>query len=71
MHGPDGKSGWVAEVVFERQGEVGIVSCDYSAVELQVAEGEVVTIEEEYGGWAWCSNQRGERGWVPNQNLSL
>ena len=33
-------------------------------------EDEMVTIEEEYGGWSWCRNERGESGWIPNLNLS-
>jgi hypothetical protein len=68
--GPDGRSGWVAEAVFERHGQDGVVTRDYSAVELQVDEDEMVTIEEEYGGWSWCTNRLGESGWVPNSNLS-
>jgi hypothetical protein len=65
-----GKSGWVADTVFERHGRVGIASHDYSAVELGVSAGEVVTIAEEFGGWSWCTNEQGDSGWVPDTHLS-
>jgi hypothetical protein len=66
----EGKSGWVADTVFERHGRIGIASRDYSAVELAVAAGEVVTIVEELGGWSRCTNEQGESGWVPDTHLS-
>lgn len=66
----EGASAWVAETVFERHGRVGIASRRYSAVELGINPGEMVTIDEEFGGWSWCTNEHGESGWVPDTHLS-
>lgn len=66
----EGTSGWVADSVFERHGTVGIASHDYSAAELTVSLDEIVTIDEEYGGWSWCTNQQGRSGWVPDTHLA-
>jgi hypothetical protein len=30
----------------------------------------MVTIEEEFGGWSWCTNDQGDSGWVPDTHLS-
>jgi len=66
----EGKSGWVADTVFERHGRIGIASRGYNSVELGATAGEVVTIAEEIGGWSWCTNEHGESGWVPDTHLS-
>lgn len=63
-----GKSGWVPEGFFERRGEgagAGVGLRDYSAVELSVAQGERVTVEDEVAGWLLCVTDDGRRGWVP------
>ncbi|HEX6506587.1 MAG TPA: SH3 domain-containing protein [Chloroflexota bacterium] len=67
----DGKTGWVPESAFERHGATGIAARDYTAAELSVQIGDVLTVEEEVGGWCWCVNSRGERGWVPGDHLAL
>lgn len=66
----EGKSGWVPEAAFERHGATGIASRTYSASELRVDTGEIVTIGEEIGGWSCCTNERGESGWVPDTHLA-
>lgn len=65
-----GTSGWVPDSAFDRHGRVGIASRGYSAVELAVSLDEVVTIDEECGGWSWCTNEHGESGWVPDTHLA-
>ncbi|HLG79099.1 MAG TPA: SH3 domain-containing protein [Ktedonobacteraceae bacterium] len=66
----DGKSGWVPGTYLLRDGENGRVRYDYSARELTVAAGEVVTLAVEESGWAWCTNQQAQSGWVPVANLA-
>lgn len=66
--------GWVPEQILEFEakssGERARVTRHYSARELSVDEGEVVTIIEMLNGWAWVENvSNQEQGWVPLQNL--
>jgi uncharacterized protein YgiM (DUF1202 family) len=66
-----GRGGWVPAGALERHGSVGVAVRDYDATELTVAAGEVLTVREEVGGWCWCTNGRGESGWVPARHLAL
>lgn len=65
-----GTSGWVAEIAFARHGKVGIAARDYSAAELGVQTDELVTVDDEYGGWSWCTNNQGDSGWIPDTHLA-
>ena len=38
---------------------------DYNSRELEVQEGEIVSIMEVVSGWAWVLNEGNEKGWVP------
>jgi uncharacterized protein YgiM (DUF1202 family) len=66
----DGKSAWVPEKYVERKGDRGTALLDYSARELSVAVGEELVMSQlEESGWVWCTNQQGESGWVPLDNI--
>ncbi|HSJ58583.1 MAG TPA: SH3 domain-containing protein [Anaerolineae bacterium] len=67
---PGGKSGWVPERYVERRGDGAIALCDYDATELTVRAGEMVTATTHEAGWRWCTNARGDSGWVPDEHLS-
>jgi hypothetical protein len=43
---------------------------DYSARELCVDEGDLVTLVEELLGWALVHTESGFRGWVPRDHLA-
>ncbi|MGH2484388.1 MAG: SH3 domain-containing protein [Ktedonobacterales bacterium] len=60
-----GKSGWVPKGYVERRGATGVGLRDYSAVELSVTAGELLTVEDEAAGWLLCATEGGRRGWVP------
>jgi len=62
-------SGWVPERYVERQGETGLALYDYNATELSVSAGEELVLRKEESGWIWCTNQRGESGWVPAEHV--
>jgi len=66
-----GKGGWAPETYVERHGATGIALRDYDATELSVDAGEELTICGEEGGWLWCADQRGQRGWVPAENVTV
>ena len=61
----DGKSRWVPEKYVERKDDTCIALCDYEATELSVSVGEELAMGKEESGWIWCTNQKGQSGWVP------
>jgi hypothetical protein len=71
------KSGWVPEEFLEiddeSEGEekTDTINRDYTALELNAAEGEPLNILEEVAGWVFCKNREGEKGWVPSENVEL
>ena len=65
----DGKSRWVPEKYVERRGDTGMALCDYEATELSVSVGEELIMGEEESDWIWCTNQRGQSGWVPADHV--
>ena len=65
----DGKSRWVPEKYVERRGDTGIALYDYEATELSVSVGEELRMGKEESGWIWCTNQEGQSGWVPADNV--
>ncbi len=64
-----GQGGWVPDSILERQGEQGILRRDYDATELTAAVGEQLTVNLEESGWLWCTNARGQNGWIPADNV--
>jgi len=66
-----GKQGWVPEDYLELRGASGVLRRAYSANELAVAVNDELQILDEVGGWYWCENAFGERGWVPALNVRL
>ena len=65
-----GKSGWVPEHFLLITGELAESRRDYSARELTVSEGDIVTIREEILGWALVETEAGGAGWVPLSHLA-
>lgn len=68
---PGQEPGWVPGQIIERlAGATGRAREDYTARELNVLEGEIVTGGKVLNGWLWCENAAGtESGWVPLENL--
>lgn len=64
-----GRSGWVPENWLELADETAVLQCDYSATELTVVPGQVLSASVFESGWAWATAESGERGWVPLDNL--
>lgn len=63
-------SGWVPESIIDFDGSEGAAKEDYSSVELDIEKGEELICFKETGGWMWCENSKGMRGWVPQECLS-
>lgn len=66
-----GKGGWVPEKYIEKLHDKCKVLKDYNATELTVKAGEVLIISYEESGWAWVTNENGECGWVPLENVQI
>jgi len=67
---PTGKSGWVPERYLQRHGQAATARRDYDATELTVHAGQVVTATTHEAGWRWCTDARGDSGWVPDEHLA-
>jgi len=64
-----GESRWVPEKYVERKGDTGIARYDYEATELSVSVGEELVMGKGESGWIWCTNQKGQSGWVPADDV--
>ncbi len=67
----EGNSGWVPEKYLTLKGDKAEVRCDYDATELDVSSGEKLEIFYEEADWAWCASSKGDKGWVPLENIQL
>ena len=66
----DKRAGWIPDDLAVQCEDIWRASRDYSAIELSCTPGDTVTIIQESHGWAWCTNARGEKGWLPLKCLS-
>jgi uncharacterized protein YgiM (DUF1202 family) len=66
----NGKSGWVPESFLARAGDEARSLREYSARELDVREGDLVSVLEELSGWARVESESGLTGWVPLSHLA-
>jgi hypothetical protein len=64
-----GKSGWVPRAYIDLQGSAGKMQCDYSAVELTIQVGEILSVGKVESSFYWATNQSGQQGWVPMANV--
>ncbi len=64
-----GKSGWVPQDYIIQSAKDSVARCDYTAIELSVRSAEVLLVAQFESGWLWCTNQRGQSGWVPAENV--
>ena len=65
-----GESRWVPENWVEKEGEYCLLQRPYTATELSVEEGETVTVLLMESSWGWVTNESGQSGWVPLENLA-
>lgn len=65
----EGISGWVPEQYLLKLGKNGKILFDYDSTELTAIENERVTVFTQVSGWCLCVNHKGEKGWIPLENL--
>lgn len=69
---PGHSGGWVPEQLIEWSGDRhhGVSKEDYSAQELNVNTGDILTGTREMNGWIWCFRSSDlQTGWVPKNIL--
>ena len=64
-----GKSGWAPTAYIDLQGSAGKMRCDYSAIELTIRVGEILTVHKAESSFYWVTNPAGQLGWVPMANV--
>ncbi|MUM78048.1 ligand-binding protein SH3 [Pseudodesulfovibrio sp. F-1] len=68
---PGHEGGWVPRQIIERTEGGGAQALeDYTAMELDVDEGDVLIGARKLNGWVWCRHAAANtEGWVPLENL--
>lgn len=61
----DGREGWVPEDVLDVEDALGVALGEYDAAELEVWEGELLTVVQQLAGWLLHETPEGRRGWLP------
>ncbi|MEL7465490.1 MAG: SH3 domain-containing protein [Pseudomonadota bacterium] len=64
-----GREGWIPDDLPSTEGSGAVARWDYSALEMTVAKGQRVAVARETHGWAWCIDDDGDEGWVPERCL--
>ena len=66
----DGNAGWAPAAWLQpRDDGYAIALHDYSARELDVQAGDMVSLLHELGEWWWCQHADGHSGWLPARDL--
>ncbi|HJT56653.1 MAG TPA: SH3 domain-containing protein [Ktedonobacteraceae bacterium] len=68
---PRGKNGWVPQNAVDTPvaKKTGIARYDYSATELTITVGEELLGAQAESGWLWCTDQHGNKGWIPADHV--
>ncbi len=61
----DGREGWIPDDLVTDDDGRSVAARDYSAVELTCAVGDIVELQHQTHGWAWCQTAAGDEGWLP------
>ena len=65
----DGRAGWVPESWLHVAGDEGVLMRDYTAAELPLEPGDLVSGELTLSGWLWATDLDGRQGWAPLECL--
>ncbi len=64
-----GRQGWVPTAWLRVEGDGGVLLRDYTAAELVLVPGDVVSGELVESGWLWAMAADGRIGWAPLECL--
>ncbi len=65
----DGREGWVPDNLPLERSNQTVAAFDYSASELDVKPDDQLMVHAKSHGWAWCTDNTGKKGWVPQKVL--
>ena len=66
----DENEGWIPLqiIIISEDGKTGTVTEYYSAKEIDVNEGDSITLIKKLNGWSWIKlESTGEEGWIPDE----
>ena len=66
----NGREGWVPDDLPKHDGRRVRAARDYNAMELSVKPGQRLAVTQSTHGWAWCIDDAGDEGWVPDRRLA-
>ena len=66
----EGKEGWIPDCIVSNEAPFKATE-SYSAMELTCRKGQSLKALRVLHGWAWCSDENGKNGWVPERNLHM
>lgn len=69
--GPDGRQGWVPNGWLTHQDGAAHIVRDFSALELTLRVGDLVTLHQSESGFVFVTHEDGSVGWVPDACLQL
>lgn len=62
--------GWIPTQIIDVLGELGIVKENYSAIEFDITEGEILNGDIELNGWVWAKKENTNiESWAPLNHL--
>ncbi len=64
-----GKSGWVPNSYIKIVRDRCKMVHDYSAIELTIHVGDILTVHKEESGFYWAASQSRHQGWIPIANV--
>lgn len=67
----NGVEAYVPENALDVKETIGTFVTDYTSLELDAEEGESMSILHRFDGWAFCVNDKVEKGWLPLENLTV
>ena len=65
----DGKEGWIPDCIVSSKLPATALET-YTAIELTCHKGQSLIAEKVMHGWVFCKNDDGEKGWIPQRNLT-
>lgn len=65
----EGKGAWIPEKYLSLENHTGTISSNYVSTELTVEVGEKLKFIKEECGWIFCTNDKGQSGWIPSHKI--
>lgn len=69
----ENNEGWIPSQIIEKNGQIGIIKEDYSAIEFNLEVGEILLSDRVLNGWIWGCKEGNlnVKAWAPLNHLKL